>query len=79
VKAIKYKVERRYTFGWGDADWRINGRPMRFNSIAEAEAEIKEHVRDCREAVRLGYMESAEKRSELRVVAVTPRKRRAKR
>jgi hypothetical protein len=78
MKPIKYKVERLYTYGWGDADWRVNGKPQRFTSIYAAEAEIMDHVRMCREAVRSGFMESADKRSDFRVVAVTPRKRTTK-
>lgn len=64
----KFKVERLYSYGWDDAEWTVDGRPQRFSSRAEAQREIDEHCADMREAVRLGHMDSAERRTDFRIV-----------
>lgn len=43
----KFKVEQRIGFGWDDAEWTVDGQPMRFDSIEEAQAEIDEFINDC--------------------------------
>lgn len=64
----KFKVERLYTYGWDDAEWTVDGKPQRFSSRAAAQREIDEHCASTREAVRLGHMVSAEKRTDFRIV-----------
>jgi hypothetical protein len=43
---MKYKVEMLFLYGWDDADWRVDGEPLRFDTIEAAQAEINEHVHD---------------------------------
>ncbi len=59
---IRWKVECLFAHGWDDAEWTVDGEPQRFTSVAEAEAEIDEHIADAAEA-GLEYS-----RSEYRVV-----------
>lgn len=59
----KWMVEHSYTYGWDDAEWtvEVDGKTVaqRFDTKAEAEAEIDEHVRDCKDAKMSGYSRSS--------------------
>jgi hypothetical protein len=43
-----YMVEHCYSYGWDDADWHVNDEPARFATQAEAEAAIRDFVRNAR-------------------------------
>lgn len=64
----RYKVEMDFCGSWGDAEWQDDGKPARFNSIAEAEQEIKDHIEECEAAVAEGNMTDAPSRDEFRIV-----------
>ena len=64
----KWKVEHRFSYGWDDAGWTVEGEPQRFNSKNEAEDEIREHIKDQNEAFKRGYMDSKYRRSDYRAV-----------
>ena len=70
---MKYKVEREFMYGWDDAGWMDtdeNGieTPVRFNTIAEAEEELCEHINMISEAVECDDMAEYEDISEYRIV-----------
>lgn len=78
--STKWKVEHCYSYGWDDAEWTENAgepdeKPMRFNSKKEAEAEIREHVKMLRYAVKSGNMEGPHFVKDFRAVKVIPEKR----
>lgn len=63
-----FKVERRYAGGWEDAEWTEDGKPQRFKTKKGAQAEIAEHCKETRRAVRRGEMYLPDVESEFRVV-----------
>ncbi len=67
-----WKVEHFFSpnSGWGDAEWTDGDQPMRFDSKAEAEEEIRSHVANCKEAVAYGSMTSAPFIKDFRAVRV---------
>lgn len=76
-----YKVEMLFIYGWDDAGWTISARsgrdrPMRFSSITAAQAEIDGLIADVKAAVKHGDMDLQYRRSDYRVVPVTPRQKR---
>lgn len=50
-----WMVEHLFAYGWDDADWHDGDEPWRFATRAEAEAEIRDFVRDMRAAGMKGY------------------------
>jgi hypothetical protein len=64
----KFKVEMLFDYGWDAAGWMVDDKPMGFDSVEEAQAEIDEHIKDCHEA--FGPGESAE---DYRIVLNGPR------
>ena len=72
--ATLYKVETRTLSGWEDA-WSIDledgtSIPMRFHSIAQAQDEIDELLRDVKEAVAAGDMVEEYDPQDYRIVEV---------
>ncbi len=71
---MKYRIELRYWHGWRDACWteEIEGEttPMRFQTIAVAQAALDEFFEGVRVAVRSGDMDTEEVRDDYRVVEV---------
>lgn len=63
-----YKVEMQYSYGWDDAGWTENDKPMRFKTKAAANKEIEEFVENTNDAVARGDMECGHEISEFRVV-----------
>lgn len=64
-----YKVERLFAYGWDDAEWTIDGEPQRFDTKADAQAAIYEHIADCSDAIRKGFMDGpAPKATHFRIV-----------
>ena len=63
-----WKVERKDVSGWEDADWTVDDKPQRFNSEAEAIAEIDEFIADQHEAVNAGNMDDKYDRNDYRPV-----------
>ena len=41
---MKYKVLTSFSYGFDDV-WQLDDKPHRFNSIEEAETEIKSHIK----------------------------------
>lgn len=68
AKPRKWKVEHNYSYGWDDAQWTENDQPQRFNSKKEAEAAIREFIRDQHDAVKSGDMDEKYRRSDYRAV-----------
>jgi hypothetical protein len=67
----KFRVEMLFSYGWDDAGWTKDDKPWRFDTIAEAEAEITEFINDCADAVAHGDMASGHSRDEFRIVPDT--------
>ena len=67
----KFKVEQLFISTWDDAGWTVDDKPQRFDSVEEAEAAIREFVRDTEEAVAQGNMSSGHTVDEFRVVPDT--------
>lgn len=65
---LLYKVEHNFAYGWDDAGWTEDDKPMRFNSRVEAQAEIDDHIRLTKEAAAEGDMQSSEDASDYRIV-----------
>jgi hypothetical protein len=66
-----YKVEMNFSYGWDDAGWKEDDKPMRFKTRAAALKEITDHRKDCKEAVKEGYLEDVPTKSDFRVVLDT--------
>jgi hypothetical protein len=66
----RYEVQSFTVFDGWSACWQINGEPWIFESEAEAEAEIREHIADCEDAVAKGDMPDAPTREDFRIVEV---------
>ena len=63
-----FHVEELTSGGWSD-HWQEDDQPLRFASRKEALAEIREHIRDCREAIKAGHMDGdAPGMSDFRIV-----------
>ena len=58
----------RFSHGWDDAGWEENDAPLRFDTEAEAEAEINEFIADTKSAVERGDMALGHSRADFRVV-----------
>jgi len=68
---MKWKVETKYSYGWDDAGWKVEeDRPLVFDSEEAANKAIDEFVKDVKEAVRLGLMDTEVDRSIYRAVPV---------
>jgi hypothetical protein len=59
----KWMVEHLYCSGWADAEWLVDGQPIRFNTKKEAIAEIDDLIKSAR---HLGY-----RKNEYRAVRAT--------
>lgn len=65
---MKYKVERLFSYGWDDAGWSEDDKPMRFDSIQEARADIEETCQMTEDAVSQGDMDTPWRSDEFRIV-----------
>lgn len=72
--AKKWKVEHRFSYGWDDAGWTVEdvktrrSEPQRFDFKADANAEIREHIKDQHQAFKAGDMDEKYSRSDYRAV-----------
>jgi hypothetical protein len=67
----KFKVETRTVGEWEDCWTENDGHadiPMRFRTIADAQAEIDDHIHDTKEAVVEGLMDEAHDPNDYRIV-----------
>lgn len=67
-KISNWKVEHQFSYGWDDAGWTVDDEPQRFPTKAEAEAEIREFIKDQHEAFKAGDMDEKYRRSDYRAV-----------
>ena len=72
---MRYKIEAIYTYGWDDACWTeetTDGvtRPLRFETVDSAQAELEEFFADVKDAVVTGDMDVEENPDHYRIVAV---------
>jgi hypothetical protein len=63
----KYIVEQNFMYGWDDAGWLVDDKPMRFDSVEDAQAEIENHVFECLVEFGDGHTMA----SDFRIVPVT--------
>ena len=72
--AMRYKIESIYTYGWDDAGWteETDGvtKPMRFETVSHAQAELEEFFANVKAAATAGNMDAEENRNHFRIVAV---------
>ena len=54
---------------WQDC-WTVDGKPMRFATEQEAEAELTQHLDDCYKAYKKGYMSNDGSDCDYRIVEV---------
>jgi hypothetical protein len=70
---MQYKVEAIYSSGWDDAEWteETDGvtKPMRFESVNHAQAELEEFFAKVKAAVAAGNMDTEENPNHYRIVA----------
>lgn len=71
----QWKVEHNFSYGWDDAGWTVSdvrnptvSKPQRFNSKAEAEAEITEFIKEQNQAYKRGDMDEKYSRADYRAV-----------
>lgn len=71
---MRYKIEALYTYGWDDAGWTEETdavtKPMRFEAVNQAQAELEEFFENVKAAVAAGNMDTEENRNHYRIVAV---------
>ena len=71
---MQYKVEMRYFYGWDDAGWTEEtdklSKPMRFESVNQAQVELDEFFSDVKAAVATGDMDIEENPADYRIVEV---------
>ena len=71
---MRYKIEAIYTYGWDDAGWteETDGatKPIRFETVNHAQAELEEFFADVKDAVTTGDMDIEENPDHYRIVAV---------
>jgi hypothetical protein len=71
---MQYKIEVLYTSGWDDAEWteETDGvtKPMRFETVSHAQADLEEFFANVKAAVAAGNMDTEENRNHYRIVAV---------
>ena len=69
---MSFKIEMRYFYGWDDAAWTEEKegqeRPLRFQSVQDAEADIAEFLASVEAAVAAGDMIVGHSRDEYRIV-----------
>ena len=70
---MRYKIEVLYTSGWDDAEWteETDGviRPLRFETVGSAQADLDEFFADVKAAVAAGNMDTEENHTHYRIVA----------
>ena len=71
---MHYKIEMKYFYGWDDAGWteEMNGetKPMRFQSVHDAQTAIDDFFDDVKTAVFARDMDTEAVRSDYRIVGV---------
>jgi hypothetical protein len=74
---MQYKIELRYFYSWDDAGWteEINGeiKPLRFQTVGQAQAALDEMFADVKAAVAAGNMDTEEVHDDYRIVTVIDR------
>lgn len=73
---MRYKVEMKYLGGWDDAGWTEEtdegSKPLRFESVRKAQAELDDLFADVKAAVASGDMDIEENPNDYRIVEVGP-------
>lgn len=71
---MPYKIELRYTYGWDDAGWtdEVDGKTKatRFQTVAEAQADLLEFLAQVKTAVAAGDMQFGHDSEDYRIVEV---------
>ncbi len=71
---MQYKIEAIYTYGWDDAGGteETDGvtKPMRFETVNQAQAALEEFFANVKAAVAAGNMDNEENHSDYRIVPV---------
>ena len=65
---MKYKIEYEFAYGFDDAGWMEDDKPLLFDSVEEAQQAIDEHLADISEAVANGDMLEEEDEEAFRIV-----------
>lgn len=71
---MRYKVEMKYFHGWDDAGWTEDSneasRPMRFETVRQAQTELNDFFAKVKAAVTSGSMSIEENPKDYRIVEV---------
>lgn len=71
---MQYKVEMKYFYGWDDAGWTEEtdegSKPLQFESVQEAHAELDDLFASVKAAVTSGDMDIEENSEDFRIVEV---------
>lgn len=71
---MRYKIEVIHTYGWDDAGWTEEAsgvtKPMRFETVSHAQADLEEFFANVKAAVAAGNMDTEENPNHYRIVAV---------
>ncbi len=69
MKTKIYEVQALFYGGhWQNCWTDSNELPRTFESVEDAQQEIDEHIRDCGEAAKRGYMMDTPEQSDFRIV-----------
>ncbi len=72
---MQYKVEMKYFYGWDDAGWTEEtdegSKPLRFENVQEARAELDDFFANVKAAVASGDMDVEENPADYRIVEVS--------
>jgi hypothetical protein len=66
---MKYAVETLEIFGYIN-NWTEDGEPLLFDTHAQAEQALRDHLADCAEAVEDGLMSDAPTLADFRIIEV---------
>jgi hypothetical protein len=70
---MQFKIELRYLGGWDDACWTEEAdqkpKPLRFETVDDAQAALREFFADVANAVAAGDMDVPESPEDYRIVA----------
>jgi hypothetical protein len=67
---MKYKLEHNFSYGWDDSAWLDDGEtPLLYNTIEEAQEDIREHIAASVEAFEQGDLPEPYNLEDYRVVS----------
>ena len=71
---MSYRVEMKYFYGWDDAGWTEDSdeasKPMRFETVLQAQAELNDFFAKVMAAITAGDMDIEENPKDYRIVEV---------